>query len=70
MLAEEQEFLAASQDGRTLLRRIDKANVSVLRLDPGLWKKKLCATLGRDLSEDERRGLPTWLPARIAPGGR
>ncbi|MET7501090.1 serine protease [Streptomyces microflavus] len=71
VFAEEQEFLAASQDGRTLLRRIDKANVSVLHLDPGLWKKKLCATLGRDLSEDERRGLPTWLPDRICPpGGR
>ncbi|WNF31066.1 trypsin-like peptidase domain-containing protein [Streptomyces sp. C11-1] len=71
VFAEEQEFLAASHDGRTLLRRIDKAAVNVLHLDPELWKKELCGTLGRDLSSDERRGLPTWLPDRICPpGGR
>ncbi|MFJ4843294.1 trypsin-like peptidase domain-containing protein [Streptomyces sp. NPDC088746] len=71
VFAEEQEFLAASHDGRTLLRRIDKAAVNVLHLDPELWKKELCSTLGHDLSADERRGLPTWLPDRICPpGGR
>ncbi|MFE6366069.1 hypothetical protein ACFVP3_39735, partial [Streptomyces sp. NPDC057806] len=71
VFAEEQEFLAASHDGRTLLRRIDKAAVNVLHLDPELWKKELCGTLGHDLSADERRGLPTWLPDRICPpGGR
>ncbi|MFD3970785.1 trypsin-like peptidase domain-containing protein [Streptomyces cyaneofuscatus] len=69
--AEEQTFLAASGDGRTLLRTIDDYTVGIFHLDPELWKKELCATLGRDLSEDERRGLPVWLPDRICPpGGR
>ncbi|MEU0357210.1 hypothetical protein [Streptomyces cyaneofuscatus] len=45
--------------------------MNVLQLDPELWKSKLCDTLGRDLTEDERRGLPAWLPERICPpGGR
>ncbi|MFI7236405.1 trypsin-like peptidase domain-containing protein [Streptomyces cyaneofuscatus] len=71
VFAEEQEFLAASYDGRTLLRRIDKEVVNILHLDPALWKRELCGTLGRDLSEDERRGFPAWLPDRICPpGGR
>ncbi|MFD3610865.1 WD40 repeat domain-containing protein [Streptomyces atroolivaceus] len=71
VFAEEQEFLAASHDGRTLLRRINKGDVNVLHLDPKLWKKELCETLGRDLTADERRGLPIWLPDRICPpGGR
>ncbi|MGA5474151.1 hypothetical protein ACPCUK_35980 [Streptomyces arboris] len=71
VFAEEQEFLSASQDGRTLLRRIDKEVVNILHLDPKLWKKDLCITLGRDLTADERRGFPTWLPDRICPpGGR
>ncbi|WP_327389382.1 serine protease [Streptomyces microflavus] len=68
---EEQKFLAASLDGRTLLRYIDKEVVNILHLDPELWKSELCATLGRDLSQDERRGFPVWLPDRICPpGGR
>ncbi|MFJ9655774.1 nSTAND1 domain-containing NTPase [Streptomyces microflavus] len=68
---EEQKFLAASRDGRTLLRYIDKEVVNILHLDPELWKSELCATLGRDLSQDERRGFPVWLPDRICPpGGR
>lgn len=71
VFAEEQEFLAASHDGRTLLRRINRGDVNFLQLDPKLWKRKLCDTLGRDLTEDERRGLPAWLPDRICPpGGR
>ncbi|MCB5167023.1 serine protease [Streptomyces bambusae] len=71
VFAEEQEFLAASHDGRTLLRRIDREVVNILRLDPELWKRELCDVLGRDLSRDERRGFPTWLPHRICPpGGR
>ncbi|MEW1626943.1 trypsin-like peptidase domain-containing protein [Streptomyces sp. NPDC089173] len=71
VFAEDQEFLSASRDGRTLLRRIDKEVVNILHLDPKLWKRELCDTLGRDLSTDERRGFPAWLPDRICPpGGR
>ncbi|GHB10487.1 hypothetical protein GCM10010330_75680 [Streptomyces tendae] len=65
--AEDQEFLAASKDGRTLLRLTDRTVVDLLRLDPELWKEQLCAILGRDLTEDERQGLPTWLPHGICP---
>ncbi|GAA2920865.1 trypsin-like peptidase domain-containing protein [Streptomyces enissocaesilis] len=67
VFAEEQTFLAVSGDGRTLLRTDDGNTVDILHLDPELWKKELCDTLGRDLSEDERRGLPVWLPDRICP---
>lgn len=63
--AEEQEFLAASQDGRTLLRRTKGSHVDLLRLDPEQWKDRLCDALGREPTEDERRGLPTWLPHGI-----
>lgn len=74
VFAEEQEFLSASRDGRTLLRQIEKFDqeaVNILHLDPELWKRELCDTLGRDLSEDERRGFPAWLPEQICPpGGR
>ncbi|MBT2439163.1 trypsin-like peptidase domain-containing protein [Streptomyces sp. ISL-36] len=63
-----QEFLAASRDGRTLLRLTDDSRVDLLRLDPGLWKDRLCHILGRDVSEDERQGLPTWLPREVCPG--
>ncbi|MFJ4969630.1 trypsin-like peptidase domain-containing protein [Streptomyces sp. NPDC088755] len=67
VFAEEQEFLGASHDGRTLLRRIEGEVLNILQLDPKLWKRELCDTLGRDLSEDERRGFPVWLPDRICP---
>lgn len=71
VFAEEQKFLAVSRDGRTLLRTVDKNTVGILHLDPALWKKELCDILGRDLSGNERRGLPVWLPDRICPpGGR
>ncbi|MGW7195641.1 nSTAND1 domain-containing NTPase [Streptomyces chryseus] len=71
VFAEEQNFLAVSRDGMTLLRTVDKNTVGILHLDPALWKKELCDTLGRDLSENERRGLPVWLPDRVCPpGGR
>ncbi|MFB7372870.1 trypsin-like peptidase domain-containing protein [Streptomyces sp. NPDC056222] len=64
---ENQEFLAASRDGRTLLRLTEDTQVDVLRLDPELWKDRLCEVLGRDISEDERQGLPTWLPRGTCP---
>lgn len=37
------------------------------RLDPGLWKRHLCGTLGHDLTEEERRTLPVAVPDRICP---
>ncbi|MCK8678487.1 nSTAND1 domain-containing NTPase [Streptomyces lichenis] len=67
LLAQEEEFLGISRDGRTLLRRVDVGVVSILHLDPRTWKKQLCDTLGRDLSEEERRGMPAWLPHRTCP---
>ncbi|MDI9888597.1 serine protease [Streptomyces sp. HNM0645] len=65
--AEDQEFLAASQDGRTLLRLTDDTHVDLLHLEPELWKDQLCDILGRDVTRDERRGLPNWLPRNICP---
>ncbi|MET9438970.1 serine protease [Streptomyces sp. NPDC006551] len=65
---EEQEFLAASKDGKALLRLADDNGMNLLRLDAELWKNQLCETLGRGPTEDERRGLPTWLPHGICPG--
>ncbi|WP_411079506.1 trypsin-like peptidase domain-containing protein [Streptomyces sp. cmx-18-6] len=71
VFGEEQKFLAVSRDGGTLLRTVDENTMGILHLDPALWKKELCAILGRDLSENERRGLPAWLPDRVCPpGGR
>ncbi|MFE7371195.1 nSTAND1 domain-containing NTPase [Streptomyces anulatus] len=60
----EQEFLAMSRNGRTLLRSVD-GSTDVIRLDPSLWKRHLCAVVGRDLTPDERQGLPHDLPERI-----
>ncbi|GAA2617018.1 hypothetical protein GCM10010304_83370 [Streptomyces roseoviolaceus] len=63
----DQVFYAISRDGRTLLRQVDGAGMDLFRLDPALWKQRLCEVLGRDLSEDERRSLPSELPERICP---
>jgi hypothetical protein len=41
--------------------------VTLLRLDPTLWKRHLCDVLGRELSEDERHGLQPGLPDVICP---
>ncbi|MFE7426910.1 hypothetical protein [Streptomyces sp. NPDC057545] len=65
--AEDQEFLASTEDGKTLLRVNKEDHVDLLRLDPELWKNHLCDILGRDLTGDERRGLPRWLPHGICP---
>ncbi|MCX5346092.1 nSTAND1 domain-containing NTPase [Streptomyces atratus] len=65
--AEDQEFLASTEDGKTLLRVDGNGHVDLLRLDPELWKNQLCDVLGRDLTEDELRGLPRWLPSGICP---
>ncbi|MFG3249987.1 trypsin-like peptidase domain-containing protein [Streptomyces sp. NPDC048187] len=70
----DQSFLAATEDGRTLLRARSeessfgndgRGRLDLLRLDPGLWKRHLCTALGRDLAEDERRGMPAGLPEEI-----
>jgi hypothetical protein len=37
------------------------------RCDPALWQRQLCDVLGRDLSGDERRGLPPELPDVMGP---
>ncbi|MDQ1006186.1 hypothetical protein QFZ82_000671 [Streptomyces sp. V4I23] len=71
-----QYFMAAAKDGRTLLRALSASGfrgnggsgrLDLIRLDPELWKRHLCRTVGRDLGEDERRGMPTGLPDRICP---
>ncbi|MEU8709549.1 trypsin-like peptidase domain-containing protein [Streptomyces sp. NPDC048565] len=63
----DQSFLAASRDGRTLLRVVDGAT-DTIHLDPALWNRHLCAVIGRDLTPDERKGLPTGIPDEICPG--
>ncbi|MBC2873928.1 MULTISPECIES: hypothetical protein [Streptomyces] len=60
---QKQTFLAAGDGGKALLRGDREGDMSLLRLDPALWKRHLCAVLGRDLTEDERGGLPPGLPA-------
>ncbi|WP_030543301.1 trypsin-like peptidase domain-containing protein [Streptomyces albus] len=62
--AEDQHFVAASRDGRTLVRAVEGRG-DLIRLDPGLWKRHLCDVVGRDLTRDERRGMPGGLPDRI-----
>lgn len=56
---------AISQDGRSVLRQVE-GGMGLFRLDPALWKRHLCDVLGRDLSEDERRGLPSQ-PLSVCP---
>ncbi|OII65413.1 hypothetical protein BJP40_16995 [Streptomyces sp. CC53] len=68
-LGTDQVFHAVSADGLTVLRQ-DGGGMDVLRLDPALWKRHLCAVVGRDTTEQERRGLPPGLPDRICPGRR
>ncbi|GGY99489.1 serine protease [Streptomyces nitrosporeus] len=67
-LAEKQGFLAATRDGRALLHSpVSGGRLGLLRLDPALWKRHLCAVLGRDFTDDERSGLPDGLPAGLCP---
>ncbi|MFJ3226451.1 trypsin-like peptidase domain-containing protein [Streptomyces sp. NPDC086783] len=63
--AEDQYFLAATRNGRTLLR-VQDGKADLLTLDPSRWKRRLCDVVGRDLTDDERRGLPA-LPATVCP---
>ncbi len=75
--AAHQYFLAASPDGRTLLRTLsggsfgggngDRGRLDLIHLDPALWKRHLCTVVGRDLTADERGGLPSGLPEGICP---
>ncbi|MFD3484845.1 trypsin-like peptidase domain-containing protein [Streptomyces sp. NPDC058665] len=65
---EEQAFPAATRDGKAILR--DPANLEpqdLLRLDPALWRRHLCKVLGRELTQDERRGLAHGVPTDICP---
>lgn len=65
--ATDQYFSALSRDGRTFLRQMEGGQVDLFRLDPQLWKRHLCRILGRDLTADERRSLPSGLPDAICP---
>ncbi|MFC9752045.1 hypothetical protein [Streptomyces sp. NPDC056921] len=63
-----QGFLSAAKNGTAVLvAPPDNGPMSLLRLDPAPWERRLCATIGRDLSESERDGLPPGLPARVCP---
>jgi WD40 repeat protein len=70
-----QYFVAATKDGKTLLRSLSEGSfgndgrgrLDLIRLDPDLWKRHLCDAVGRDLTQDERRGLPAGLPKVICP---
>ena len=64
--AEDQDFVAAAKDGRALVRVVDGRG-DLIRLDPGLWKRHLCDVVERDLTQEERLGMPTGLPGRICP---
>ncbi|MDH2390627.1 trypsin-like peptidase domain-containing protein [Streptomyces sp. HNM0663] len=65
---EKQGFLAATKDGKALLRSpVSGGRVSLVRLDPALWKRHLCAVLGRDLTDVERSSLSEGLPSEICP---
>ncbi|NEY32537.1 serine protease [Streptomyces sp. PRKS01-65] len=75
--AADQYFVAATQDGRTLLRTRSESGfggntggrgrLDLIHLEPALWKRHLCDVVGRDLTRDERRGMPAGLPDRICP---
>ncbi|MFI6524396.1 nSTAND1 domain-containing NTPase [Streptomyces uncialis] len=61
-------FLAVTDDGGALLHSPGSAGaVRLLRLDPAVWERELCATLGRGLTPVERGGLVGTLPPRICP---
>ncbi|MFC9243972.1 CRISPR-associated endonuclease Cas3'' [Streptomyces sp. NPDC057136] len=74
--AADQYFLAATKDGRTLLRtrsesgfggNSGRGRLDLIHLDPELWKRHLCDVVGHDLTREERRGLPSGLPEAICP---
>lgn len=63
---EPQLFPAATQDGKALLRApAEGGRMSLLRLDPQLWKEHLCAVIGRELTADEAGALPPGLPDEV-----
>ncbi|MGW7197654.1 nSTAND1 domain-containing NTPase [Streptomyces chryseus] len=65
---EKQGFLAATKDGKALLRSpVSGGRLGLFRLDPALWKRHLCSVLGRDLTDGERGGLSDGLPTEICP---
>jgi hypothetical protein len=59
-------FIDVSLDGKTVLYYQDDSKVGgPLSLDPALWKRELCATIGdREFTDDERYSLPVRIPAR------
>ncbi|MFI7388470.1 trypsin-like peptidase domain-containing protein [Streptomyces sp. NPDC049813] len=74
--ATDQYFVAATKDGRTLVRTLSEGGLGgdegggrwdLIHLDPALWKRHLCDTVGHDLTQEERQGLPSGLPEVICP---
>ncbi|MEU2513454.1 nSTAND1 domain-containing NTPase [Streptomyces syringium] len=63
----DQTFLAASRNGKVLLRYTRDGNVDMFRLDPGIWKKHVCKVLGRDLDAAEWNGFAVGPPSRVCP---
>ncbi|GHC84003.1 hypothetical protein GCM10007079_25560 [Nocardiopsis terrae] len=65
-----QAFPAVTRDGQALLRTpIEGGWMSLLRLDPEVWKRHLCAVTGRELTDDEAGALPPDLPAEVCAQG-
>ena len=66
--AEDLGFLAATKDGKALLSSpVAGGRIGLVRLDPALWKRHVCAVLGRDFTDVERSGLPHGLPTDLCP---
>ncbi|MFZ3551672.1 trypsin-like peptidase domain-containing protein [Streptomyces sp. 4.24] len=67
-LGERRSFLAGADQGRSLLMASrEGGTMQLLRLDPALWKRHLCAVFGRELDADERAVLPKGLPKTLCP---
>ncbi|WP_017582253.1 nSTAND1 domain-containing NTPase [Nocardiopsis valliformis] len=61
-----QGFAAVTRDGQALLRApAQGGRMSLLRLNPQLWKEHLCAVAGRELTADEVGALPPGLPDKV-----
>ncbi|GAA3679386.1 serine protease [Streptomyces iranensis] len=72
---EPQTFLNASQDGKVLLSKtpddfdiVPSGGFDVVRLDPALWRDKLCRVVGQQrFTAPERSAVPAELPDRVCP---
>ncbi|MFE3637758.1 trypsin-like peptidase domain-containing protein [Streptomyces sp. NPDC059168] len=59
-------FRDMTPDGRSVIYQNTVSNTGgPLRLDPGQWRRKLCAVIGNQpLTSDEKAGLPVRAPSR------